>query len=115
MHSAALKCSTTRLARTPGSGEAEPLGERRSASSSSGISPNLAAPCDDCTPGPCRVALVPGTWIFLVGGCLLGAHSPAPLQRQVEGRPAEFADRGAGRALGVGPLLGREPRSGARG
>ena len=57
---------------------------------------------------------MPGTWIFLVGGCLLGAHSPAPLQRQVEGLPAEFADRGAGRALGVGPLLGREPRSGAR-
>jgi len=43
MHSASLKRSATRRAPTPRSGEAEPLGEPRSASSS-GIAPNPSCP-----------------------------------------------------------------------
>ena len=48
MHSASLKGSSTRRARTPGSGAAEPLGELRSASSS-GITPTLSALPGDST------------------------------------------------------------------
>jgi hypothetical protein len=43
MHSASLKGSSTRRSLTPGAGEAEPLGELRSASSS-GMIPNPSRP-----------------------------------------------------------------------